>query len=114
MRTVINGGGEAGVGARAVYQPAAAYVGRRRRFTCLRCVCLATGEDFLVFMTLDEEGKPSTGMLDCPACGYEHHAVAAATALDTELIDREEFDFLCSPLDLGGEHPGNDTLRIRK
>lgn len=89
-------------------------MGRGRRFACLRCVCLKTGEDFLTVVTVDGEGSPQAGLLDCPACGYEHRAVTAEMAFDSDLIDRKEFEFLCSPVDLGSEHAGNDTLRIRR
>jgi hypothetical protein len=53
-------------------------------------------------------------LLDCPACGYAHRAVSGESALASELIDRDEFEFLCSPLDLSLETVGNDTLRIRR
>ena len=112
---MINGGGdEAGFAPRAVFQAAGGYVGRGRRFACLRCVCLVTGEDFLAFVAGDEAGEPHVQLLDCPACGYAHEAVTAESALASELIDREEFDFLCSPLDLALEAAGNDTLRVKR
>jgi hypothetical protein len=112
---VINGGAdEAGFAPRVVFQSAGGYVGRGRRFACLRCVCLATAEDFLAFVGCDEAGEPLVDLLDCPACGYAHQAVTAESALASELIDREEFEFLCSPLDLALEAAGNDTLRVKR
>lgn len=53
-------------------------------------------------------------VLDCPACGCAHQAVSGESALASELIDREEFEFLCSPLDLALETVGNDTLRVKR
>jgi hypothetical protein len=111
---VINEGGEAGHRPRAVFQPAGEYFGRARRFACLRCVCLVTGEDFLVFVAVDDHGSMHAEEVHCPACGYEHGAVAAEIALNLELIDREEFDFLCSPVELALDQPGNQTLRVKK
>jgi hypothetical protein len=67
-----------------------------------------------VFVTLGVEDVPRAELVDCPACGYEHRAVAAETALDSDLIDREEFEFLTSPVELEGNGPGNETLRVKK
>jgi hypothetical protein len=112
---LINGSGEeSGYAPRAVFRPAGGYVGRGRRFALLRCVCLVTGEDFLELVEHGEAGEPHVDLLDCPACGYAHQAVSGESALASELIDREEFEFLCSPLDIALETVGNDTLRVRR
>jgi hypothetical protein len=115
VRTVVNRGREkAGYASRAVFQPAGTYIGRGRRYALLRCVCLVTSEDFLVFVKLDQARSVKSDLLDCPACGYEHRAITADEALDSELIDQAEFDFLCSPVTLAGDGSGNDTLRVRR
>ncbi|MFN2387048.1 MAG: hypothetical protein ABR576_12335 [Thermoanaerobaculia bacterium] len=73
-----------------------------------------TGEDFLELAERGEAGEPHVDLLDCLACGYAHDAVSVESALASELIDREEFEFLCSPLDLALETVGNDTLRVKR
>jgi hypothetical protein len=67
-----------------------------------------------VFVAWEGGDLPSAELIDCPACGYEHRAVTAEMALESKLIDREEFDFLSSPVELEGDGPGNETLRVKK
>lgn len=96
------------------------YHGRAHELFCVRCLCLESREDFLVFEPPGGGGTVQIERIKCLACQQEHAAISAEQALEEGRIEQAEYRLLLAPVQL--ERPptppaaevGNDTVRVKR